>query len=194
MCRGSSWRTRDVLLFQEAEGFFLQGSFTPYAFEQKTSVNASIKPMGVDPVLWRLAGMPENEDAPLSFRANGVFTCRGLPVREEVFDDTDRSPAESAEAIVSFMDSAAEKALDLTKSSRFSDLLDRFMADRPRHRLIATYVTSLILEGRLEDAMAVARRHQSDPGADGMILLGSPASGLPTFCAVALYALERGFR
>jgi hypothetical protein len=35
-----------------------------------------VKPMAIDPIFWDLVGLPENREQPLSFRANGAWTCR----------------------------------------------------------------------------------------------------------------------
>jgi len=34
------------------------------------------KPMAIDPLFWRVVGLPENERLPLSFRANGAWVLR----------------------------------------------------------------------------------------------------------------------
>jgi hypothetical protein len=48
----------------------------------RVHVMQRIKPMVLDPILWDIPGLAENAGQPLSFRANGAFTCPGLPIGE----------------------------------------------------------------------------------------------------------------
>lgn len=74
--KGSGWRAIEGCLFREEAGWFVSVSPSVYIYEQSTKASISAKPMTIDPIFWDMVGLPENNDAPLSFRLNGAWTCR----------------------------------------------------------------------------------------------------------------------
>jgi hypothetical protein len=74
--KGSGWRSIEGSLFREEAGWFVSVCPSVYIYEQRTRASISAKPMTIDPIFWDMVGLPENNDAPLSFRLNGAWTCR----------------------------------------------------------------------------------------------------------------------
>jgi hypothetical protein len=58
-----------------------------YIYEKSTKASISAKPMTIDPIFWDIVGLPENNNAPLSFRFNGAWTCRPPPFDEVSIDE-----------------------------------------------------------------------------------------------------------
>ncbi len=74
--KGSGWRSIEGCLFREQAGWFVSVCPSVYIFEESTKASVSAKPMTIDPIFWDIMGLPENNDAPLSFRLNGAWTCQ----------------------------------------------------------------------------------------------------------------------
>ena len=74
--KGSGWRSIEGCLFREQDGWFVSVCPSVYIFEKSTKAAVEAKPMSIDPIFWDIVGLPENNDAPLSFRLNGAWTCR----------------------------------------------------------------------------------------------------------------------
>jgi len=85
--KGSEWRTIEGCLFREQAGWFVSICPSVFIHEETTKAIVSAKPMSIDPIFWNIVGLPENAEAPLSFRLNGAWTCRPphfdeLPIEE----------------------------------------------------------------------------------------------------------------
>lgn len=74
--KGSGWRTIEGCLFCERAGWFVSVCPLVFISEKSTKAVVSAKPMAIDLIFWDIVGLPENADAPLSFRLNGAWTCR----------------------------------------------------------------------------------------------------------------------
>ena len=74
--KGSGWRSVEGCLFREQAGWFVSVCPSVYIYEKSTKASVSAKPMTIDAIFWDIVGLPENNDAPLSFRFNGAWTCR----------------------------------------------------------------------------------------------------------------------
>src|SRR5690349_13604718 len=109
--KGTRWRKLQAWLYCQQDGAFIDTFFIGHRHEEKTLVRVSIKPLNLDPLFWRIVGMPENEHGRSSLRANGVFACRALPVLEETISDEMLDPASSAARLLAFADAGAEMAL-----------------------------------------------------------------------------------
>jgi hypothetical protein len=88
VCKGTEWRSTDGCMFREKAIWFVSVAPLVHLDAEVTEVAIQIKPMATDPLFWEIVGLPENKNAPLSFRLNGVWTCRApdlnkIAVREE---------------------------------------------------------------------------------------------------------------
>lgn len=70
--REAGWRSANGGIFRQQGDWFI--SILPTILWGR-GVNAMqfVKPMGIDPIFWRIVGLPENDRLPLSFRANGAW-------------------------------------------------------------------------------------------------------------------------
>lgn len=85
--KGSGWRTIEGCLFRERAGWSVSVFPSVFIFEESTKATVSAKPMAIDPIFWDIVGMPENADAPLSFRLNGAWTCQPPPFDEVAIEE-----------------------------------------------------------------------------------------------------------
>ena len=86
-CKGSGWRSVDGSLFREHDGWFVSVRPSVHIFERATTASISAKPMSIDPIFWDIVGLPENNNAPLSFRLNGAWACHPPPVDEAAIEE-----------------------------------------------------------------------------------------------------------
>lgn len=85
--KGSGWRSIEGCLFREEAGWFLSVCPSVYIYEQSTKAVVSAKPMTIDRIFWDIVGLPENNDAPLSFRLNGAWACRPPNIDEVLIEE-----------------------------------------------------------------------------------------------------------
>jgi hypothetical protein len=83
----SGWRTIDGCLFREQAGWFVSVCPSAFTYEESTKATVSAKPMAIDPIFWEIVGLPENADAPLSFRFDGAWTCQPPPFGEVAIEE-----------------------------------------------------------------------------------------------------------
>ena len=79
--RASGWRYARGELFRQSGDWFLN-VFPILLWERGILARFMIKPMALDPLFWDIAGLPENNGLPLSFRAQGAWVLRP-PGQEE---------------------------------------------------------------------------------------------------------------
>lgn len=73
--KASGWRHANGGVFRQDGDWFV--SVLPVLLWTRGVMAMSFaKPMVVDPVFWCIAGLPENDKLPLSFRANGAWVLR----------------------------------------------------------------------------------------------------------------------
>ena len=88
--KGSGWRTIEGCLFREQAGWSVSVCPSVLIYEECTKATVWAKPMAIDPIFWDIVGLPENADAPLSFRLNGAWTCHAPPFDEvSIEENTD---------------------------------------------------------------------------------------------------------
>jgi len=128
-----------------------------------STVRSSVKPFELDTLFWRIVGLTDNEKAPLSLRANGAFSCRGLPILDERVDDADVQPTESAKQLLALANKTADAALLKFGSMPFSDLLEEYATSTGTLAGVSfgpTYITALILDRRILDARRAITDHK----------------------------------
>jgi hypothetical protein len=98
LSRLHGWGFARGSLFREIDGWFVD-ALPSLLWGRGAITSIHAKPMGVDPVFWEIVGLPENQDQPLSFRANGAWVVRAPSGQEHLaLDETD--PQNLAEAVV----------------------------------------------------------------------------------------------
>jgi len=188
--KGSSWRVARGTLFQERDGWFIQVHAFPWILEAKTPAELRFKPMGLDPLFWKILGMEANLDMPLSFRAFGAYTCRPPALRETDISEANGSPERVAANLLKWAD---EQFQSLNGSQTVSSFVE-FIQTYPDHLNDGRYLTPLIvgmlLQGRDEEALSICREARVRAGdsflndASGFIF--SRAGEMITFTQLAM--------
>ena len=161
--RGTGWKSAYGSIFREEAGWFITASPSVYIFEHVTKAVVSVKPMAIDPIFWDLVGLPENREQPLSFRANGAWSCRP-PYFAELSLEEHGDPDVVGERI--FV--AATKQLEnVTRSYS----LERFLSScREASSVDGAYLSSiiptLVALNRQDEALAICEEACSQ-GLDG---------------------------
>jgi hypothetical protein len=111
--------------------------------------------MKLDALFWRIVGLEENDQLPLSFRVFGAWTCHVPPLHEQSLLDDELSSAEIADASVAW----AEDKLEKLSSTLNSAMLIRHLrgAEARGGLLSASLVTLLILENDEDEAARICR-------------------------------------
>ena len=159
--KGSPWKLKSCALYK-ANGALYQDIFLSVHKNAAVTMGVHrIKPMGLDPLLWEILGIPENVDEPLSFRTWGAFTCAGLPIAEVALESAGNSAQAVAEATRSLCGSADVRAEQQLQAAPFSLLVAAHPDHVERGAYSVTLVTSLIAEGSLELAAREAHAYAS---------------------------------
>lgn len=153
--KGSGWRSSEGSLFQEGAGWFVSVSPSVYIFEEITKASVSAKPMAIDPIFWDIAGLPENRDAPLSFRLNGAWVCRPPDLAEvEIAEEGD------TDAVAARLLAIADAQLDHVISSWTPEVFLSLCVEKGAGHsgYLSSIVTTLVSMGRDEEALATCER------------------------------------
>lgn len=148
--KGSGWRSADGCLFQERAGWFISVSPSVYIFEEITKASISAKPMAIDPIFWDITGLPENRDAPMSFRLNGAWVCRPPDFAEIEIPEHDDANVVAARLLAT-ADAQLDRVITTWTTRAFLSLCVEKGTDRSGY--LPSIVTSLIAMGQDEDAL-----------------------------------------
>jgi hypothetical protein len=159
--KGTGWKKSGCVLFRESEGLFQEIDISVFLNDEKIRVTQRIKPMTLDPILWDILGLSENASEPLSFRSMGAFTCLGLPIYEELLDETFGGVTDAVVALSTIAHDNEQLFERVLAGTDFSTLL----AQHPNHRECGAYavtlVTSLINDGDRDAAAHLASAYES---------------------------------
>ena len=164
--RSAGWKSAGGLIFREQAGWFIWASPSVYVYEHVTKAVISVKPMAIDPIFWDIVGLPDNREQPLSFRANGAWTCRPPCFAEPEIEEHDDHTV-IAERLIT----AATNQLQTVLRSYTIDafLLTCRNRSEVNGSYLSCFVTTLIALGRVDDALA-ACEEASTHGLDGGFL------------------------
>lgn len=157
--RGTPWKKSGNQIFARSGDSFVSLCVSVHRNDARTSAVLSFKPMDLDPILWDILGVEENQDQPLSFRALGAFTCAGLPILESDLEQPGQTPDQVAAALARLLESNLSPWEVRMESARFSDLVAAHPNQVLRGAYAITLVTGLIHEGRETDALKLARAY-----------------------------------
>lgn len=174
----SGWRYAGGGVFRQDGDWFIDA--LPFPIDRSGyTVSLRLKPMALDPLFWDIAGLPENANLPLSFRANGAWVLRAPPAELRV-EGSDDCPEALAEAVLARIE--AERLRSRAERS-IQSLLD---ALGPHESLsgqtLALALCLDILNGDLGSAAALCRRAASaQPPDPGGFIARRPDGGVLTF-------------
>lgn len=159
--KGTGWKKSGSTLFRQSGNYFQEIRISVSLYDGKTGVTHYIKPMALDPILWDVLGLSENASEPLSFRTNGAFTCSGLPIYEELFDQTCLTAGDAATALSELARSNELLFENILDGSDFSTKLAQHRNHRDRAAYAIPLVLSLINDGDYDAAAQVAGAYES---------------------------------
>lgn len=163
--KGSGWRTIEGCLFREQAGWFVSVCPSVFIYEEATKAIVSAKPMAIDPVFWDIVGLPENADAPLSFRLNGAWACHPPHFGEVPIEEN----AEANVVAARLIDTANER---LAAVERWS-VEDFLQLCRTRGATEDSYlpcvVTSLVTLGRDSEALDACKSAKARGNSGGFL-------------------------
>ena len=170
--KGSGWRSSQGTLFQDMEGWFIEVRAIPYVIEVRTPAHLHVKPMGLDALFWKICGMEENANLPLSFRAFGAFTCR-TPAFREVDISEEGSVDQMAGRLLGWASDQASALGGKLSLDDFVQFVRRHPAQVERQSYLPALVVGLLLQEKSEEALAILKNTKRDGGfwfhtADGM--------------------------
>jgi hypothetical protein len=161
LVKGSGWQKSREFVVRRQDNVFLAGKVTVYLNVNRVVASLDAKPMSLDPILWEVLDLPENERLPLSFRATGAFTCQCLTLAATDLDCEDRSPSNVAVAFMEFIEAASPQAIDRLRNESFTEQLRQHPNQVQRGAYAVTLVVSLINDGQYQEAAQVARAYAS---------------------------------
>ena len=168
--KGTGWKSVGGSIFREKAGWFFRADPIVYVYEHVTKLAVSAKPMAIDPILWELLGLHENCKQSLSFRANGVFTCRPRYFEEQAIEENDY-PSIVADRFIAAATEKYENILHTYSLDTF--LIDcRDAAGRTEHYL-PCLVATLIAMHREGEALAVCEEALARGASGGILFPGS---------------------
>jgi hypothetical protein len=154
VAKGSGWRVSQGMLFREHEGWFISVFAAPYITESRTPADLHCKPMALDPLFWKIVGLDENVDRPLSFRALGT-ACGTPALREADIPEHGGSPERMAEALLRWANAQLQALNGTLSLDAFIQFIREYPNERVRASHSATLITALLLQGDYEGALAV---------------------------------------
>ncbi len=181
VAKKSGWRTSQGVLFREAEGWFFEIHAMPWIAKTKTPASLKSKPMSLDPLFWKIVGLDENINQPLSFRAFGAFVCRTPPLREADTPEGAGDPEQIARALLVW----ANDQLNELRGRQSVDGFVDFIRFHPNQSL-PTLVTAMLLQGRDEEALAICSEARSASPFGGGFLFMQEAGGTKSFLDLAI--------
>ena len=161
LLKKSSWRMSGYALFNQTADWYQDIFISVHRNACLTTASLRFKPMGIDPILWDILGIPENRKEPLSFRSKGAFVCSSLPIQESQLEQSGESADHVAAAILKFADDNQTLFREKLQESDFSSLVANHPNQVARGAYATTLITSLINDGNLERALELASSYAS---------------------------------
>lgn len=157
--KGTAWRQANGVVFRQQDEWFIAGHWRNISADPADGHRIEImaKPMAIDPMLWEIMDLQENNKQPLSFRYWGAFIC-GTPVLKcEILNET--APAKSMPLMLATLDRLVPEVLVLLEKSKFSDLAKNPAGIHDNWRMGETIIHALRLENEPELSLKYAEAH-----------------------------------
>lgn len=161
LTKDSAWKKSREFVVRQQDGLFLAGKLTVYLNADRLVASLDMKPMSLDPILWDILDLPENNEMPLSFRAMGAFTCHSLTQAEVDLKYDGRSPKDVALAFMQFIESASAQARDRLQEQSFTTQLQSHPNQVDGGAYAITLVASQINDGHYKQAAETAQAYAS---------------------------------
>lgn len=164
--KGTGWRSIEGCLFREEDGWFVSVCPSVYIFEKSTRAVISAKPISIDPIFWDIVGLPENNDAPLSFRLNGAWTCQP-PRYDEVSVEEHEDVAVVAARLLEVADERLSHVVGRLSVEDFLQLCRTNGSTEDSY--LPCVITTLIALGREHEALDACRSAKAHGDSGGFL-------------------------
>ncbi len=182
LAKGTDWKAAYGSIFSEKAGWFMVASPSVYIYEHITKAVISTKPMVIDPIFWDIVGLPEYRKQPLSFRANGAWTCRPPDLAEiDVPEHADVTAV--GEQLIHVATEQMEKVAQFSSLESFLDTCRA--ASSADGAYLSSIVTALIALHRHDEALSICEEAGSQKVIGGFL---SPEG---SFIDMAIVYLQR---
>jgi len=161
VARGSGWKKASNFLFCSDSGFFFQVTLSVYLNTNRTLARFTAKPMLIDPILWDILGIPENNSEPMSLRGNGAFSCNTPDFFEAEIEGPDSTAITIVDSFLNFAKTSKDQFLEMHANISFSHLISDHPNHRERGAYAMTLVASLINEANYQRALDIALGHST---------------------------------
>lgn len=155
------WKKASNIFFQEQDNIFWEVTIYTYRNKELSEVKLACKPMAIDPILWEVLNMPENNEIPLSFRANGAFVCSSIPLSDFTFEDNGKNSTEISNTLSNWISLAIEESSAKFKGAIFSKQVAENKHQKERGSYAITLVNCLIMEKNFAQAKDYAEKFDS---------------------------------
>lgn len=144
--KGSGWRQSKGVVYRQCGEWFIAGHWRNVGADpgQGLCIESMAKPMAIDPMLWDVMELRENNKQPLSFRYWGAFICGNPVLKSKTIDQT--GPAVAMPLMIETLDEFLPEILHLLQTTKFSNLAKNPAGIHDNWRLGETVIHSLRLE------------------------------------------------
>ncbi|MBV9511525.1 MAG: hypothetical protein JO303_14730 [Caulobacteraceae bacterium] len=140
--RAAGWKAAGGGVFRQQDEWFV--SVLPVLlWERGVKAMLLAKPMAIDPLFWRVVGLPENERLPLSFRANGAWVLRP-PFRDANIGLGETDPERLADAFVTWAGDHLPAVTAGTPATLLAEI--ESLGERRRHHATLEICLRLMLD------------------------------------------------
>lgn len=161
LVRGSPWKKSKCAIFGKFGDHYQDVMISVHRNSERTIATLRFKPMAVDPLLWDILDMSENQAQPLSFRTWGAFVCSGLPILEKELEVPGQTPKEVAANALEFAVVNHCLLEERLTATTYSELVGRHPNQTARGAYAVTLVASLIHDGNEQEARRLASAYVS---------------------------------
>ena len=119
------------------------------------------KPMSLDPILWQILLMPENEKEPLSFRHWAAFQCQAPVVAKQHLPIEAISPEGAAELLLAWLSEQALVWREISRAKSYLSIFEHLDEQDQGLTPSLTKVISLIDAGETTAALHLAAGYAS---------------------------------
>lgn len=155
------WSKKSNFFFKVDNRYFWSLTLSVHENSELISVVLAVKPMSIDPILWEIFCLPENNNAPKSLRANGAYVCSSFPINNIAFELTSGDIEKGLDQIKLWLDNSFERGKQRLEKSLFSDLLLEHENQKERGAYAISLVCSLINEKSKLKALEVAKSYEN---------------------------------
>jgi hypothetical protein len=174
--KASGWRAIEGCLFREQAGWFVSVCPSVFIYEESTKATDSAKPMAIDPIFWDIVGLPENADAPLSFRLNGAWTCQPPPFDEVAIEEN----ADANVVAARLLDTANERLAAVERWSVEEFVQRCRTSGATEDSYLPCVVTALLAHSRDNEALEASKSAKAKGDSGGFLSPEGSFSGMAT--------------